>query len=144
MLNLKKKGEESIDEMKQDPRETVRRRVPARLLIFGIIILLVVALAWWLSSGKDVWRAVFLTNNQVYFGHLDKKPFSSYLKLTDVYYLQLNQTEGSAVNIVKLGSEMHGPEDVMTINKEQVLFYEELRPDSAIVKTIEDYERRNK
>lgn len=83
----------------------------------------------------DAYQAVFLTSDQTYFGHL-KNINSEYLLLSDVYYVRVTQ-DGSG-QMVKLGAiEPHGPKDKMIINKEQVLFWENLRFDSQVVKTIQ-------
>ena len=67
------------------------------------------------------YQAIFLTNNQVYFGHL-KNINSDYLILSDVYYAKVD--ESGAGQLVKLGAiEPHGPQDKMTINQAQVLFW---------------------
>lgn len=84
---------------------------------------------------KSSYQAVFLSNDQIYFGHL-KNPGSDYLILTDVYYVKVN--ESGAGQLVKLGQiEPHGPKDEMTINREHILFWENMRPDSPVVKTIQ-------
>lgn len=81
------------------------------------------------------YQAIFLTNDQIYFGHL-KDISDDYLILTDVYYVKINE-EGKSI-LVKLGAfEPHVPEDSMTINKDQVLFWENLKPDSQVIKTID-------
>lgn len=88
------------------------------------------------------YQAVFLTNGQVYFGSISKKD-NDYVVLKNIYYLQNNSqtdktsTETQPFSLVKLGKELHGPEDVMYINRSQVLFYEDLRADSTVVQTIE-------
>jgi len=105
-------------------------------------------------SGVDAnaYQAVFLVNNQVYFGKLSNEN-SQFPVLTDIYYLQVNQpiqpaqtTKGQpapaanpAVNLVKLGGELHGPTDEMRINRDQILLVENLRPDSNVTKAIENY-----
>jgi len=38
---------------------------------------------------------------------------------------------------MKLGGEIHGPENRMMLNKSQILFIEDLKPDSQIVGAIE-------
>ncbi len=91
------------------------------------------------------WQAVFLSNNQVYFGRLENYN-REYVMLTNVYYLQAQQPvqPGQApanLNIIKLGSEIHGPEDVMFIPKKQILFWENLNPDSQMVQAIESTRR---
>ncbi len=88
------------------------------------------------------YSAVFLVNGQVYFGKI-KYNNSHEMLLTDVYYLELNQ-DGSTPNsvadnhfsLIKLGSELHGPTNEMYINKNQIVFYENLRKDSKLVESI--------
>jgi hypothetical protein len=115
-----------------------------------ILIIVVILLAYWgfnIFTGQDSWRAVFLTNNQVYFGHFKWIPFQSTIELTDVYYLQVSQPlqqnsqEAQEVRVIKLGSEIHGPEDMMIIPKDSILFWEDLKPDSAIVRRIKELEK---
>ncbi len=95
------------------------------------------------------YQALFLTNGQVYFGKLTKVD-SSYVKLTDIFYLQVQQTvqpkDSSAssannqqVSLAKLGGELHGPEDVMYVSRQQVLFWENLKDDGKVVKAISAY-----
>ena len=85
------------------------------------------------------WQAVFLTNNQVYFGKLVNYD-NAYVTLTDVYYLRtasdLEASGGSSLNLIKLGGELHGPEDVMYIPKANVLFWENMKATSQVVQTI--------
>lgn len=99
------------------------------------------------SSG---YSAVFLVNNQVYFGKLQNAEGPN-PKLTDVYYLRVqNQTQPATdsaapnVALIKLGSELHGPSDEITFNKDQILLIQELTADSRVFKAIEEYKARNK
>lgn len=100
-------------------------------------------------KGKQ-YQALFLTNGQVYFGKLSGVT-KDYVKLTDIYYLQVQQTvqPGSndtnkqpQVSLAKLGSELHGPEDVMHISRDQVLFWENLKDDSKVVSAIKDHKSK--
>lgn len=85
---------------------------------------------------SDTYQAIFLSNDQIYFGHL-KNISSDYLILSDVYYVKVN--EGGAGQLVKLGSgEPHGPRDEMIINQDHILFWENLKVDSPVVKTIQN------
>ena len=43
------------------------------------------------------------------------------------------------LTLIKLGEELHGPEDSMILNKEQILFIEQLKNDGKVVKAIADY-----
>lgn len=97
-----------------------------------------------IDGGK--YQAVFLTNGQVYFGKL-KSIGSDYMSLTDIWYLQNKTSESdglqettkdtaASVEIVKLGNEIHGPDDEMIIGKDQILFFENLKQDGSVSKTI--------
>lgn len=99
------------------------------------------------KSGQ--YQALFLTNGQVYFGKL-KSVDSSYVRLTDIYYLQVQQTvqpkdnnaqnaQNQQVSLAKLGGELHGPEDTMYVSRDQVLFWENLKGDGKVAKAISDY-----
>lgn len=96
------------------------------------------------------YSAIFLSNNQVYFGKLTDAS-SQYPKLTDVYYLRVDRplqpppaTESAQpdVQLVKLGNELHGPTDEIKFNREQILYIEDLKSDSRIVKAIEEFKAR--
>lgn len=105
-----------------------------------------------LTAGTAVkskeFQAVFLTNGQVYFGKLSSIT-SGYVKLTNIYYLQVQQAvqpsankdaaSNQQVSLAKLGGELHGPEDVMYISRSQVLFWENLKTDGKVAKAIQDY-----
>ncbi len=103
-----------------------------------------------IDGGK--YQAVFLTNGQVYFGKL-KDTNNDYMYLNDVYYIQAKSAGTSAgnpqdtgtqagVELVKLGNEVHGPVDEMTIRKEQVLFFENLKTDGQVAKTIAEDKKK--
>jgi hypothetical protein len=138
-----------------------RRKLPLPALIIGIVLLLAVV-GWLVWSGLrnagtaidgSKYQAVFFTNGQVYFGKL--QAFNDeYMKLSDVYYLQTDQ-EGDSENpqttsnnqndvqLIKLGDEIHGPEDEMVISKEQILFYENLKADGRVSQSIEQFKSAN-
>lgn len=125
---------------------------------FGVLLLVIVAVAagfFWmrgtsLSAYGEEWQAVFLTNGQVYFGQVDKQN-NVELVLKEIYYLQvtrpLQQTaEGETqanpqgeLSLVKLGNELHGPTDAMVVNRDHVLFVEDLKEDSNVVQAISNY-----
>jgi hypothetical protein len=129
----------------------------------GVAVLLVLALAGWLvfrtSMASTIdgsrYQAVFFTNGQVYFGKLENLN-GSYFKLTDIFYLQTptdddsknpqntSDQQNSDVQLVKLGSEIHGPEDEMIIGKEQVLFFENLKKDGKVSDSIAKYKSQKK
>lgn len=142
-----------------------KSRAPLVVVAVVIVVLLVGVLGWWLWSNKvggtgidgSKYQAVFFTNGQVYFGKLSMLN-DKYLQLNDIYYLQaatganedqkLQKASDSAatnnVQMVKLGEEIHGPQDTMVINRDQVLFYENLKDDGKVVKAISQYKTTNK
>lgn len=142
-INLK--GDEMNGNEEEYRTETSHRPRRGKKIFWTAIIILVVLIGWWFVNGASQWKAVFLTNNQVYFGHFWNFPFEGTITLRNVYYLQfsgagaqLDAQNGSQLKLVKLGSEIHGPTDEMTIPMSQVLFWETLRSDSAIVTTIKN------
>lgn len=139
-------------------------RVVSVALLFCITIL-VVALIWLISQGSatpeskfvknDRLQAVFLNGGQVYFGNI-KSLNSSYLKMGNIYYLRVNQTvqpnqttatgqqaTTNDISLVKLGCELHGPEDDMVINRDQIIFWENLKTDGQVAKAVADYVKQN-
>lgn len=105
------------------------------------------------DSGSNIsdYSAVFLTNGQVYFGKIDRMDAQE-VAIRDIYYLQVSPQQGSGtggaqptpspdISLVKLGNELHGPNDRMRINRQQVLFTESLKADSKVVKAIEDFQK---
>lgn len=108
------------------------------------------------SINSKEYQAVFLMNGQVYFGKLTDLN-SGYLKMTDVWYLQADDTKqqtettglqetvasGNDVKLVKLGSEIHGPQDEMMISRDQVLLVENLRDDGKVSSAIKEATSRS-
>ena len=136
---------------------------PRKLWWFGSFLLLIVfaelvaaGMFLWISSksnstpvsAPDKYQAVFLQNGQVYFGKLAVG--RDWLVLREIYYLQvpsaLQQGSGNAsqnFQLVKLGTELHGPEDVMHLPREAVNFWENLKDDSQAVRAIQTYQQQN-
>lgn len=106
------------------------------------------------ESASSGYQAVFLSNGQVYFGKLSGMT-ASYSTLKDIYYLQvttppssdasaLNQQQAQAqqqLSLVKLGKELHGPVDEMKINRDQILFYEDMKEDGSVMQAIRKYQK---
>ena len=94
------------------------------------------------GPSDDQWTGVFLTNGQAYFGHFYSGP-GDYARLRDVHYVLATQLQSqsptqpqTSLSLQRLGGEIHGPKTEMKIAKAQILFIEELRPDSAVVQSI--------
>ena len=118
----------------------------------AILVVVVIFFGAWKFSGfanfpsvhESEWQAVFLDNNQVYFGHL-KSRNREYAVLNNIFYLRVTDSlqqgapPGSGLNLVKLGEELHGPQDVMYISKDKITFWENLKSDSQVVQAINGF-----
>ncbi len=126
-------------------------------IVVGVIIVIALAVGTVFyfmkiaALGDTRYQAVFLQSGQVYFGKLSNED-GLYPTLRDVFYIQVTQPSPSAkkgevppsnMNLVKLGSELHGPTDEMKINRNQILFIEDLRADSRVVQSILQYKKSN-
>lgn len=144
----------------QEKRKTILWAV---IILVSALLILMVFNGLFSSGGKNFGRlsdwadfskyqAVFLTNGQVYFGKVTDANLQT-LVLENIYYLrsagdlQTSDAKDSATapatdnfSLVKLGNELHGPEDKMSINLSQVLFVEDLKIDSKVVEAIRAYE----
>ncbi len=146
-------------QMSEEPRKS--SKMPWIILAIVVIVIVVLGVLFrgklFKGSGGDVlgtatdqastYQAVFLTNGQVYFGQISNTQ-DNYVTLKDIYYLQVGPQQGSgtdalnaqqSISLVKLGNELHGPEDEMHISRSQILFYEDLKTEGSVVKAIEAY-----
>jgi hypothetical protein len=121
-----------------------------KLLVSGIVVVAVLfgaALIFLKNQpNSNSYKAIFLSNGQVYFDKISERGWQT-VTMNEVYYFQLKNTTTSAVagddlSLIKLGNELHGPEDSLEINWDHILFIESLRRDSRIVGAIEKYQRR--
>ncbi len=90
------------------------------------------------NQNSDQYSAVFLLNGQVYFGQMVSNNEKEII-LKDVYYLQastVSEGEAKKYDLIKLGTEVHGPTSEIFITRSNVLFYERLRSDSEVLKSI--------
>lgn len=110
--------------------------------IIGLVGLCVVIALFFLTQ-KDAgvsgeYKAVTLVNGQLYFGILIN-PKSDFPVLKDSYHLFLRQgtsTDQVSPELVKIGEEFYKPQDSLSINRAQILFVQDLTPESPILKAI--------
>lgn len=131
------------------------------MVVLVIVVLLIFACLYGVSkmtnlnilgldkSTNGEWQAVFLSNGQVYFGKASSLN-DKIVTLKNIYYLQVTQAlqadgtqaatqQQGELSLVKLGNELHGPSDEMKINRDHILFIENLKNDGKVVKAIEKY-----
>lgn len=94
---------------------------------------------------KDM-QAVFLNTGQVYFGDISSMN-DRYLVLNNIYYLQAENNDATAnnannVSLIKLGCELHKPNDQMIFNRDQVTFWENLGDNGQVAKAVEQYKQK--
>ena len=139
---------------------------PVKKKLFGkltVIVIVVLVLLYIISAltplnffglnknSQNNWKAVFLTNGQVYFGKV-KSEKTDPVVMSEIYYLQVTQplqqvAQGETpvvanqpqLSLVKLGNELHGPEDEMRVNREHIIFIEDLKDDGRVVEALNAY-----
>jgi hypothetical protein len=156
-------GDNSVPKNKKQP---ISRRKAVIKILIALVLLAVIATGahyFYKQSNPSAvnskgYQAVFLTNGQVYFGKM-QQGHGDYVTVTDIYYLQVQQAQptGAAVKdgeanpqsaasadtqLVKLGQELHAPEDRMNISKDQILFWENIKDDGKVAKAISDYKAK--
>ena len=99
----------------------------------------------------DKYQAVFLSDGQIYFGKLADVD-QHYASLEDIYYLQVQNNsqvqqaeaeQAPQIQLVKLGNEIHGPQDKMIINTDQILFWENLEDEGQVADAIARYQEED-
>lgn len=96
------------------------------------------------------WHAIFLDNSQVYFGKVNF--VNKYeISIKQVYYLDSEKGIKMPIGelplnykLIKLGNEIHAPEDNMMINRAHVVFTEAIRDQGKVRVAIEDHAREER
>lgn len=128
----------------------------ATILVVAILIFIAVGQPTKESNfvDSDKYQASFLNGGQVYFGKVTDLN-DKHMRLVDIYYLRVNQqvqpAEGEEaaapdendISLVKLGCELHGPKDEMLINRDQLVFWENLKEDGQVSQAIAEFKKEN-
>ncbi|MCA9343896.1 hypothetical protein KC947_03015 [Candidatus Saccharibacteria bacterium] len=169
MDQFKKPQISTKTQVRQEPaRSAITAEAPVKknkLLTYGLAVVLVVVLGAGVFFGKQYLstknntlagvdsskiQALFLANGQVYFGRISLSDKNT-IRISDIYYLQVaqkvqpdngdNKEANAEPQLIKLGEELHGPEDTMFINRDQVTFWENLKDNSKVVEAIRAYRK---
>jgi hypothetical protein len=127
------------------------------LIITYIVLVLIIIVAgaklyllnWKFSNLIDnqTYQVVFLDNGESYFGKLEYLGYKTY-RLTDVYYLkyfpktQQTETEEASqdnyeLKLIRLGEqEFYKPVNTIIINKDNIIYWENLQTDSEVMNII--------
>lgn len=112
-----------------------------KIIIFIIVLLFIFVSLFFLKDFNKIsygnsYYAFFLSTGQIYFGKLVDQNNLEF-KLENVFYLQSNSSsEMGQFNLIKISDEIHGPKDLIVIQRQSVVFYEILRDDSKLVESI--------
>lgn len=133
------------------------------ILLISVAVLILALVAYVVSASRggnsgdskyvqeDKHQAVFLTNGQVYFGKIVGMNNEN-IRLQDVYYLTPTQAvqpndnknqQNTDYTLVKLGCELHGPQDQMVIERNQVTFWENLKDDGKVAQGVKQFKEAN-
>lgn len=139
--------------------EKGKKKFTKQALIGAVGLVVLLALAWWfflrnigipsyIDTGK--YQVACLQSGECYFGKVTSVTSDTVL-MKNVFYVQKSTTTGDATStdennlqLIKLGNEVHGPEDMMAINRAQVLYIENLKTDGKVAQTIKSYYDQNK
>jgi hypothetical protein len=115
------------------------------IIVLAILIFLGTAVVKSISGSSlpstvdtNTYQAVFLSNGQIFFGKLSSGN-DSYDYLRHVYLLQSSVTSRGhpgAQQLIKLTKEIHGPQDLLIIDRSQILYIENLDPRGQAAKLI--------
>jgi len=114
-------------------------------LMLGGFLLTLSALSPEQKINRDVYQAVYLSSGQLYFGKLQNTS-GDYLQLKSPYIEQAvpsseKNEDGTAkapqTILLRVKDQVYGPDDSIAIKSSQVVFWQNLRPDSKVSQAIE-------
>ncbi len=146
-LYVEDKTSESLSEMKQPKKKSkitfFKKIVWTLLFIFLLFIFYSLFFKKAPIADKN-WHSIKLVNGEVYYGQIYDYS-NDPITIENVYYNydQEKKEKGDIDNLrlVKKGKETYGPSGTMKIIRSQVLYFEELKEDSKVLRAILDYEK---
>lgn len=134
-------------------RDKLKRNKMLVIILGGLILIFIICLLlralFFTAIQSQSFYAVFLDNGQVYFGKVTRQTANE-IVLEYVFYLKANtdlssdESPNANLSLVKLGNEIYKPRDRMLINRSHVLFLEEMRQGSEVMRAIEKYEQQSR
>jgi hypothetical protein len=136
-----------------------KAKVFAVATVVFVALVLAVRQPGWLSGGKkllsgeikpfgqsnsakdtDGYWAVYLDSGQIFYGRKDKQN-QNYVTMNNVFYYQpgVRSVKAENIRIIKVGTEIHQPQDYIYINKQHIERQEQLSDDSKVVEAIKKY-----
>jgi hypothetical protein len=131
------------------PKQVVRRTgLAVAALIAIVVVVLLTLLVAHQVEGTDTlggainpneYQSVVLTNGQIYFGKLSA-PGGNYYYLRHVYYLTEQATRAGQPKqraLAPITKDVHAPEDMMVINRSQIVYMENLKPTGEVSRRLQ-------
>lgn len=113
------------------------------VFIFGVLYILWLIISFFVSMNS--WKAVFMDNNQVFFGKYINIPFSSNITLHKTHYLKQSASSSvDSIDIVSIKDNIHNPEDFIEISRNHILYSEQLKSGSIMVQALDREEAKVK
>jgi hypothetical protein len=117
------------------------------IVLIAAVVLLTLLIAHQIEAGDTLgsainpneYQAVVLTNGQIYFGKLSS-PGDNYYYLRHVYYLTEQSTRAGQPRqraLAPIVRDVHTPEDMMVINRSQIVYMENLKPTGEVSRRIQ-------
>jgi len=104
------------------------------VVVVALLLTLVVVISWRVWFMEPSYYAVYLRTGDLYFGQLTRFPSFG---LKQVYLLQVNQAnKENPLSIQRFRDVFWGPEDEVTINRDDVVWFTKLRSDSQLAELI--------
>jgi hypothetical protein len=130
------------------PKQSIRRAGLAVgfVLAVVVVVLLTLLVAHQVEESDTLgsainpneYQSVVLTNGQIYFGKLSA-PGDNYYYLRHVYYLTEAATRAGGPKqraLAPIVKDIHAPEDMMVINRSQIVYMENLKPSGEVSRRI--------
>ncbi len=97
------------------------------------------------EADEAPYYAVAMTSGSLFFGHIKKQDATS-IYMNDIFYLQrtppqqdpkTKQQQGPGILLVPQSEDAYGPTDELIVNRQHVLYYQELKEDSKVIEGIQ-------
>lgn len=109
------------------------------IILIVVCVLLTLALVgivvWRVVSERETYHAVFLRTGDLYFGKLVR--FPSY-GLKNVYFIQATGDQTNPLSIQRFKNVFWGPEDILWINKKEVVWTTKIDEESGLAKLLKE------
>lgn len=155
--NNDKEGHNDLQKIDKPHLFKLNERAARTMMILAVCLCLG-ALIYWLFPAKPSgsekntpqiqkntsWYMIKLANGEIYYGQSSDIK-SDPVVIRNVYY-DYDQGKGKETNdagslrLVKKGKESYGPSGTMNVVRSQILFFDELSPESKVLKAILEYE----